>query len=233
MGVGHFAPAYMGLRLGVDSTTAALIWQMQVPLTVLIAYVVLGERLGWRGLAGLGVALVGVAIFFGEPAHQANWLAIGLQFIAVVLNAFANIQAKRLSHLNPITINAVMALIAAPVMIVLSLIFETGQIDALAAASWKTPAGIAFLAIISTLVGFGGFYYLMRRYPVGWVSAIVLLVPLTGAIAGVGLMGDELSWYSALGGAAMLLGVGLIIIRPRTFVRHVADGPPMGQGPLS
>ena len=233
MGVGHFAPAYMGLRLGVDSTTAALIWQMQVPLTVLIAYVVLGERLGWRGLAGLGVALVGVAIFFGEPAHQANWLAIGLQFIAVVFNAFANIQAKRLSHLNPITINAVMALVAAPVMIVLSLIFETGQIEALAAASWKTPAGIAFLAIISTLVGFGGFYYLMRRYPVGWVSAIVLLVPLTGALAGVGLMGDRLSWYSALGGAAMLLGVGLIIIRPRAFARHVADAPPASQGPLS
>ncbi len=231
MGVGHFAPAYMGLRLGVDSTTAALIWQMQVPLTVLIAYVALDERFGWREIAGLGVALAGVGIFFGEPAHQANWLGIGLQFLAVVFNAFANIQAKRLSHLNPFAINAVMALVAAPVMVVLSLIFETGQFESLAAASWQTPAGIAFLAIVSTLVGFGGFYYLMRRYPVGWVSTIVLLVPLTGAIAGVGLMGDELSWYSALGGAAMLLGVGLIIVRPRAFVRDGATSPNQGTPP--
>ena len=81
----------------------------------------------------------------------------------------------------------------------------------------RTPAGIAYLAIVSTLVGFGAFYYLLRRYPVGWVSTIVLLVPLTGALSGVLVMGDHLSWYSALGGAAMLAGVGLIIFSPRAF----------------
>jgi O-acetylserine/cysteine efflux transporter len=217
MGVGHFAPAYMGLRLGVDSTTAALIWQLQVPLTVAIAFLVLHERLGWRGLVGLAIALAGVAIFLGEPQHQANWLPIGLQFLGVVFNAFANIQAKRLSHLNPFVINAAMAVIAAPVLGLLSAIFETGQFASLAAASWRTPAGIAYLAIVSTLVGFGAFYYLLRRYPVGWVSTIVLLVPLTGALSGVLVMGDRLSWYSALGGAAMLAGVGLIIVSPRAF----------------
>ena len=223
MGVGHFAPAYVGLRLGVDSTTAALIWQMQVPCTVVLAYFLLGERLDRRALLGLLVALVGVGIFLGEPAHQENWLGVGLQFVGMLFNAFANIQAKRLSHLHPITINAVTALLAAPVLGAMSAGLEHDQFAALAAASWKTPASIAFLAIVSTLVGFGGFYYLLKRYPVGWVTAIVLLVPLTGAIAGVGLMDDRLTWLSAFGGGAMLLGVGLIIIRPGTF-RPKRDG---------
>lgn len=223
MGVGHFAPAYVGLRLGVDSTTAALIWQMQVPLTVLFAYLFLRERLDRRALIGLAVALIGVGVFLGEPAHQSNWLGIGLQFVGMAFNAVANIQAKRLAHLDPVTINVATALLAAPVLGALSAGLESNQFAALAASSWKTPASIGFLAIISTLIGFGGFYYLMRRYPLGWVSSIVLLVPLTGAISGVALMGDRLTWLSALGGAAMLLGVGLILIRPGSFRRAGAS----------
>jgi O-acetylserine/cysteine efflux transporter len=225
MGVGHFAPAYLGMRLGVDSTTAALIWQMQVPMTVALAYLMLGERLGRRGLIGLLTALLGVGVFLGEPAHQENWLGVGLQFLGAVFNAVANVQAKRLSALDPITMNAVTALLAAPVLGALSAGFETGQIESLLNASWKAPASIAFLAIVSTLVGFSAFYYLMKRYPVGWVTAIVLLVPLTGALSGVVLMGDRLSWLSGLGGAAMLAGVGLIVVRPGTFARRAEAHP--------
>jgi O-acetylserine/cysteine efflux transporter len=192
---------------------------------VVFAYFLLGERLDRRALLGLGVALLGVGIFLGEPTLQEHWLGVGLQFVGMLFNAIANIQAKRLSDLHPITINAVTALLAAPVLGLLSAGLEHDQFASLAGASWKTPASIGFLAIVSTLVGFSGFYYLLKRYPVGWVTSIVLLVPLSGAIAGVGLMNDRLSWLSGLGGGAMLAGVGLIIVRPGTFARRNEIAP--------
>jgi O-acetylserine/cysteine efflux transporter len=215
MGIGHFALAYLGLKLGVDSTTAALIWQMQVPLTMLFAYFALGERMGPRGLVGLIVALAGVALFFGEPKHQENLLGLVLQLGGVLCNAIANVQAKRLARLDPITISAWMALLSAPVMGGLSALFESGQFAALAAASWRAPASIAFLGLVSTVVGFSGFYYLLKRYPVGRLSSIVLLVPLFGALFGMTLMNDSVSWLSGLGGGAMLVGVALILYRAR------------------
>ena len=44
LGVGHFALLYVGLSLGVEASTASIIWLSQVPLTTLLAFLVLGDR---------------------------------------------------------------------------------------------------------------------------------------------------------------------------------------------
>src|SRR3990170_4729642 len=52
---------------GLPASTATLIIQAQVPFAVLAAWLVCGERVTPRRLAGITVALCGVAIVVGLP----------------------------------------------------------------------------------------------------------------------------------------------------------------------
>ena len=72
MGVGHFGLFYVALDLGVDASTAAIIWQTQVPLTVLLAAILLNDRPGWIGVLGIVTAFGGVIVLMGEARHIGN-----------------------------------------------------------------------------------------------------------------------------------------------------------------
>ena len=94
MGAGHFGLFYIALNLGVEASTAAVIWITQVPLSVLLAGLVLGERPGWAAVAGVAIAFAGVVVLVGEPRHTGNVLGIGIMLASSVAWAIANVQAN-------------------------------------------------------------------------------------------------------------------------------------------
>ena len=49
MGVGHFGLFYIALNIGVEASTAAIIWITQVPLSAILAGLLLRERPGLGG----------------------------------------------------------------------------------------------------------------------------------------------------------------------------------------
>ena len=71
--------------MGVEASTAAIIWQTQVPMTVLLAAFLLNDRPPWIGVLGILVAFGGVFILVGEPRHFGNILAIGPALASCVM----------------------------------------------------------------------------------------------------------------------------------------------------
>lgn len=213
LGVGHFALLYIGLRLGVEATTAAIIWLSQVPLTTLLAFVVLGDRPTLRTIVGMAIALAGSASLIAEPRIAGEPVAITLVVLSCVMWAVAAIQAKRLPQLSPLALNAWMALISLPVLIALSLILETDQYREWLVPDWRLHASLVYMAVLSSIVGYGIWFYLLRRHPVSRTAPFLLLVPIIGAISSVATLGDPITWRTAISGLITLAGVALIVIR--------------------
>jgi O-acetylserine/cysteine efflux transporter len=225
LGVGHFGLMFFGLS-GMDAATAAIVIELSIPFSAMLAWAFFGEVLGlWRGL-GLMVSFVGVALLAGEP-HLPHLTP----FIAVVTSGFAwalaNVLIKRLGTINPLALNGWMAMLAAPLLLGLSLATESRQMDALAATGPREWGAVAYIVIGSTLIGYTLWYRLIARHSMNQVVPFTLLGPVVGLAGGVLMLGEPLTWHKVVGGTLTVLGVAAVELLPGRAI-HRPDEPEPG-----
>ena len=210
----HFSLQYTALKLAGDVSTIAIVSQMALPFAVILAVLMLGERLSAGRLIGIAAAFGGVVVIGFDPHVFAYGLAVVLSMLACLSMALAQVLMRGLRNVPVFTLQAWVALVSAPSLLGLSLLFETGQVEATRAASAFAWGNLAFTAFGSSLLGFGGMYYLLRRYPVSLVTPMFLLAPIFAVIAGVVMLGDVMTVRILVGGAITLLGVLAVTLAP-------------------
>lgn len=224
LGTIHFPMMFNGIK-GIDAATASVVAQLQVPFASLLAAVVFKDRLGWRRAMGMLVAFAGVLLIAGEPRLGDSLWALGLVVGGSVAFAAANVQIKRLGNIDGFALNAWMALFAAPQLLVLSGLFEHGQWEAVRTASWTGWGALFYIAVLATIVAYGLWYRLMRRYDVNQAVPFMLLIPLFGVLSGVVLLGEPVTWTLAVGGLLTVAGVGIIVMRVPRVVNDKVSNP--------
>lgn len=210
----HFSLQYTALKMAEDVSTIAIVSQMTLPFAVILAVFMLGERLSVLRIIGIAAAFGGVLIIGFDPRVLTYGVAVLLSMLACLAIALAQVMMRELRNVPVFTLQSWVALISAPGLIGLSLIFESGQIEASRAASWSAWGNLAFTAFGSSLLGFGGMYYLLRRYPVSLVTPLFLLAPVFAVVAGVYLLGDVLTLRILIGAAITLAGVLAVTLTP-------------------
>lgn len=211
----HFGPLFIGLQK-VDAGLAAIAGQLIVPFSALLALVCYGERLGRWQLAGMALAFAGVYLLAGEPSARTSLAHFGLIVGASLAWSVANILIKRLGPMNVFQLNAWVALLACPQLLAQSLVFETGQLEALAAAGWRAWGAVVYMALAASITAYGLWYYLIEKYQVNRVVPLTLLAPVFAVVLAVWLLGEPVTAGLLLGGACTLGGVAMIeILRPR------------------
>ena len=210
----HFSLQYTALKMAEDVSTIAIVSQMTLPFAVILAVFMLGERLSPLRVAGIAAAFGGVMIIGFDPRVLTYGVAVILSMLACLAIALAQVMMRDLRNVPVFTLQSWVALISAPGLIGLSLIFETGQIEASRAASWSAWGNLAFTAFGSSLLGFGGMYYLLKRYPVSLVTPMFLLAPIFAVVAGVMMLGDVLTARILVGSAITLAGVLAVTLTP-------------------
>jgi len=219
----HFPLMFNGLK-GIDAATASLAVQAQVPFSSLLAAAVFKDKLGWRRATGMAAAFAGVLVIAGEPRLGNALPSLFMLLAASLAFAVASIQMKLIGAVNGFAVNGWMALMAAPQLLVLSLLFEHGQMESLADASWRGWGAIAYMAVGVTIIAYGLWYPLLNRYDVNQTMPYLLTVPVFGVAAGVLLMDNPLTVNLLLGGALTIGGVGIIVKRrPRTVSETVTN----------
>ncbi|MBI1207169.1 MAG: EamA family transporter [Azospirillum sp.] len=219
----HFPLIFSGLA-DLDAATASIAVQLEVPFASLLAALVFKDMLGWRRSAGMLVAFAGIAIIAGEPRLAGRLGPLALVVAASFAFAVASIQIKALGPINGFALNGWIALFAVPQLLVGSLLLESGQLAALAAADWRGWGAVLYMALISTIVAYGAWYFLVGRYPVNQTMPWLLTTPVFGVLAGVVILGEAVTPPLLLGGALTVAGVAVIVIRrPRTIVPPAAN----------
>ncbi len=217
MGGLHFGFIMTGLRY-VDASTVALLTQVGVPFSTILAAVIFKDYPGWRRWLGIGLAFVGAAVIAGEPRFEGDILWIGMVIFAALVWAVGNIQVKAMTGVDGLALNGWMALFAFPMLAVWSLLFEEGQVDAYLAAPVIGGAALFYQSALVTLFGYGFWFWLMKKYQISLLMPFTLLGPTFGVAAGVMFLGEPMTYNMIVGGLMTLAGVGIIVLRRPTLL---------------
>jgi O-acetylserine/cysteine efflux transporter len=222
LGFLHFSLFFTGLA-GVDAAAAAIVIQAQVPFAMILAAFFHADRPGWRRLLGMAVAFAGVAIVFGRPEMEDPFVSLLLILGAAFIWAVANVQIKAMGAVDGFALNGWMALLAAPQLVAASLVLEDGQMAALLTAGWRGWGAVLYMALLATMVAYGLWYYLIRKYPMSLAMPFTLLAPVIGVVSGVVLLGEALTARIVGGGIATVAGVAVIVLRRPQLVAPEAE----------
>lgn len=214
LGVGHFGLLFAALQ-SLDAATGAIMLQLGVPFSALLSLGLYRERLGAMGWLGMALAIGGVILVEGGPSHAGSGWGLVLVLVSAFCWALANIIVKSIGAVDVMGLNGWVAMLAAPMVLTLSAIFETGHVAALASARWAGWGAVVYTAIGATIVSYAIWYRLIARLAVNRVVPFVLLTPVVAVAGAALLLGEILTWMALLGGALTILGVAVIQFRPK------------------
>ncbi|MFW3172173.1 EamA family transporter [Geodermatophilus sp. CPCC 206100] len=233
-GVLQFLFLYLAMDTGMPTGLASLVLQSSAPFTVVLAGLLLRERLTARQAAGVAVAVAGLA---GIALHRAE-LGGGATLLPVVLTlcggmgwALGNLANRRARTTEPFRLMLWMTVVPPVPMLAVSLLVEGPgavgtSLSTLAGARGALAlAGLAFTVLIATVVGSGIWTALMSRHPSSTVAPFSMLVPVVGIAASWLAFGEPVYVVELACGAAVVAGVLLGSSRPRTG-RPATELPP-------
>jgi len=205
---------YYGLK-GIDVSTASILVQLEGPILALLSTLILKERLGWPRALGMGLAFTGVIVIAGEPRLSDSLDSVALVITGAVFWAIAQIMISRLKSLSGITILTWVAIIATPQMLLISLIIEEGQWEAIKTANLVDWSIVFYLSFIMTVIGYSIWYHLLRICDVSKISPFLMLLPVTSIIAGIVLLNEQFTLAMGIGGLLVMTGVASTLIKWR------------------
>ena len=212
-GVLHFGTSFLALKLAGNLSSPAIVTQVYVPMAVVLAWWLLGERFGWRTGLGVAISFAGVLVLGFDPMVLERPAALLVMVGSSFLVALGTVLMRGLKGIGMIDQQGWTAVLSVLPLLAISALFEPGAIPSLREASWVAWGGAAYAAEFSSVLGHGVFYWLVQRHPVATVTPYLLLTPVLAVLLGIVLWGDRPGPALWLGGAMVLGGVLAVALR--------------------
>lgn len=219
---GQFALLFWALKAGLPAGLASLILQAQAFFTLIFSAVILKEKIRAISWIALIVAALGITLLASAQDHGSAPVTIFTLLLtlgAASSWALGNITNKfitRYDGVNSMSLIVWGAIAPACMFIVSSYVFEGGAeiINNVAMLQWHNMFAIVYLSLLATLLGYGGWSYLLSRYPTSSVAPLSLLVPVFGLMAGYVFLGEQLNITQVLGVIVVVAGLCLNFFGP-------------------
>ncbi len=227
MGALHFALVFLALKRSADVSSVAILMQVYVPISTILAVAILGERIGWRTVSGIALAFGGVLMVGLDPVVLAQLDVLAMVLTSAFFLALGTIFMRRVKGVGLFSFQAWNALLSLLPLGILAWLIES-PVEALAATPWSSPAlpAIVYSAVGASIIGHGTFYWLIQRHEVNTVTPYLLLVPILAVILGVVFHDDQPGPRLLAGGAMVIGGVLWVTIRARYRKRPLPAAEP-------
>ncbi|MFG2042662.1 EamA family transporter [Dactylosporangium sp. NPDC048998] len=226
LGVVKFSLLFAGMAAGLPSGLSALVLQSQVVFTLVFATVLLRDRPGPRRVAGVVLAGAGIVLIATQLGLDRPLGAFLLVVAAGAAWGLANIAMRKASATNMLNFMVWVSAVATPPLILLTLTVDGPAYvwGALKGLDLTAAGAIAYIAYLSTLLGFGVWGRLIARYGAGTVAPFAALAPVFAILSSALFLHERIHWYDLVGGAAILGGVLLGATgRPRVDPKSDAE----------
>ncbi|MFN3370136.1 MAG: DMT family transporter [Sphingomonadaceae bacterium] len=200
-------------QVATNLSALAIAGQLGVPLSLILAILIDGERIAWRRTIGILLAIAGVTLLVFDPRIADERLGIFLTFGASLCWAAGNLLFRRLTGIPVLTLYAWQAIVSIPLLLLASALLEPDGIAALPAVPLSAFAWVVYSAIAASLVGHAGMAWLLQRYPVTLITPFTLPTPLLAVGFATLAYGTPITPLMWLGGALTILGVSIIALR--------------------
>ncbi len=193
-------------------TDVAILIALEPLLTVLLARLVLRERLAGRTIGALCVSFVGMLIlsgvgFSGQPLDSDRLFGNTIFLVSMLFEVSVTIAGGRLAkRYSPLpTMAAMKAAGFLTACIVYYPLLTSLDVTQIGPKAWSS---ILYLAFLASLFSYSMWYYAMREAPVSKIALTLYAQPLFGALFGWALVGDRIGGGTIVGGALILVGLG-------------------------
>ena len=200
---------FRGLQ-GLPATTASLILQIQVPIAVLLGWLVGGESLDRRKLLGTAIALAGVALVIGLPSETPPVIPVLLTIAAAFAWALGQVFAQKHGRDGGIGQLKANAYGGVPQLALATLLLEHGQAASLQSATAQQWLMLAFVGVIGFYVAYACWFAVLRQCRMDEVAPFILLMPVVSILAAFVLLGETISLAQLAGGAVIMTGLAIV-----------------------
>jgi drug/metabolite transporter (DMT)-like permease len=209
--VGYNILFLYGVTLAPASHGAVITPGLIPIFTLLLGRILFREPVLWRQGLGVVVCLAGLALvvgpaFAGDPAALFGDLLYATSALLWATYTILGRAVTKRFHVAAIT--CLSGAVGALVFLPLGLLDPVG-FGALATASPRALAGLAYLGSLGTAVGFVLFYLGVQRIGSARASAYTVLIPLFGVSLTVPILGEPLAPISLVGAAIVIGGLWL------------------------
>ena len=207
----QFTLLFSRIKLGFPPGLASLVIQLQVFFTMGLAVLMLGERPRAIQVIGALIAFGGMCLVATHLDAKPTVIGFLLVVSAGACWASANIVTKKIGQVNPLALVVWGSLLAAPPLIVASYLIEgvAAWSQALSQWNWVSVGAVLFQSYPNTILGFGIWAMLVRRYPAATVAPFPLLVPVVGMASAALVLSEPLQWWKITAGLVVLAGLAL------------------------
>jgi drug/metabolite transporter (DMT)-like permease len=188
---------------------AAIVLNLYAVHTVVLAHFMIpGDRMTGRRLAGVLIAYSGIVLLFSRQAATGAGSLLGdaIMFVSALLLAERTVYlARAVQTLDPAKLLLAQAAIGTALFLVGSLTLEP------VAMRWtaRLAAVIGFQGVIVAGFNFVANLWLLKRYRPSGLAAFFLTQPLFGVIAAALFSGDALTVEVLVASGAVAAGIGL------------------------
>ena len=207
----QYGLTYTGLNI-IDASSAVLLIQLEVPFGIIIAFFLLKEIPTIKNIVGLVIAFIGVFILTGAPNLEGKYVGVLLTLSGAFTWALGAVMAKPLSKkIGAFALMTWLCVFSGPMLLLVSLIVNGNPIPYFLSANINSWLTIIFLGFFMQPIGYAAWYYVLRKYPVNKVMPVLLMLPVTGLITSIFLLGEDPPKQVFLGGLIIIFGVGMIL----------------------
>lgn len=211
----HFGTSLWALRMAGDLSSPAIVMQSYIPMAVLLAWWVLGERFAWRTGSAIALSFAGVLVLGFDPLVLDHPASLLMMLFSAFLIALGTVLMRGLSGIDAISMQGWTAVIGILPLLAISAVIEPGGIAALRDAGPAAWGAVVYSAVFASLIGHSVFFGLVQRHPVAQVAPYLLLTPVFAVALGILIWGDRPGPQLWIGGAMVLGGVLAIALRAR------------------
>jgi drug/metabolite transporter (DMT)-like permease len=212
-----YALGLVGLTT-ITATMSVLLWAIEPVAILLLAALVLRERIPLGLAVSIGVAVTGALTVVYQPGATGDAVGITLTLVSIGFCATYTVLTRRLmlDDSSPMVVLAqqAAALVFAVVLATTTELFSGNGWDAdrLGAGAWlgAVASGVLYY-------GLGFTFYLsgLRHVPASYAGAFLTLIPVFGVSAGY-LTGERLEPRQWLGALVIVASTAAIALRQRT-----------------
>lgn len=200
----------------ISSGLAALLQSTLPAFGLVFAHLHLpGERLSWTRIGGVVLGVLGVGVVFSNQLTVAGSQALA-GCVALILSAmfaaYSNVLVKRYGkNLNPAVLSAGQMFFGLLLLLGVGIPLEGNPLR----FHWTPVAVISmlYLAIVGSVIAFLLYYWLVLNMDVTKSMLIALVTPVVAVLLGMIVLDEQFSWRTLAGGAMIMLGIGLIVVR--------------------
>lgn len=224
IGFAQFGLLFSAIKLGMPAGLASLIIQTQAFFTIALAMLFLGEKLGrWQAIGAL-VSLAGIGVIATERFEITALLPLLMVLLGALFWGVGNVASKKAGQIDMLSFVVWGSVVPIVPLFALSLVVEGPAAigAALGAISPRTVGVVLFNGYAATILGFGIWSYLLKRYPAGLIAPFSLLVPVAGMGFAYLLIGELITSIEVAGSLLVFAGLLLNVVGPRLFNRRSA-----------